>query len=44
MVLILLAMLIMPFVLALILGVYSWSRPVPIHVRVDKRINPNRPR
>jgi hypothetical protein len=44
MALILLAILLTPIILALVLGLYSWSRPEPIRVRVDERINPNRPR
>jgi hypothetical protein len=44
MTLILLAILATPIILALVLGLYSWFRPEPIRIRVDKRINPHRPR
>ena len=44
MALILMAILAAPVVLALVLGLYSWSRPDPIYIRLDERINPNRPR
>jgi hypothetical protein len=44
MALLLLAILAAPVILALILGLYSWSRPDPIYIRLYERINPNRPR
>ena len=44
MALLLLAILAAPGILALVLGLYSWSRPDPIYIRLDERINPNRPR
>jgi hypothetical protein len=42
MALILLAFLILPFIVSVVLGLYSWSKPSPVRVRVDDRINPNR--
>lgn len=44
MVFVTLAILFVLFVLAMSMGLYSWTKPVPIRVRVDELINPNRPR